>query len=137
MTLRRQPVKRSVVPYDGLERTEDVLMEKLRAFASDAISEEEEAKFWNNIIRIHDTEHSGVWKSQSRAIFALQRLSAILKEFDLSNAAIEEDLLTKIAPPTAQEKLQVPEDETPLELNEEALGILQKLVGDQDDRRRT
>ena len=136
-TLRRQPLKRSVVPYDGLERTEDTLMEKLRAFASDAMSEEEEAKFWNNIIRIHDTEHSGMWKSQSRAIFALQRLSAILKEFDQSDPAIEEDLLTKIVPPTAQEKLSVPEDEKPLELNEEALGILQKLVGEQDDKRRT
>ena len=137
VTLRGQPVKRSVVPYDGLERTEDALMEKLRAFATDVMSEEEEAKFWNNIIKIHDTEHSGMWKSQSRAIFALQRLSAILKEFDLSDPAIEEDLLTKIIPPTAQEKLQVPEDEKPLELNEEALGILQKLVGEQDDKRRT
>lgn len=137
VTLRGQPVKRSVVPYDGLERTEDALMEKLRAFATDAMSEEEEAKFWNKIIKLHDTEHSGMWKSQSRAIFALQRLSAILKEMDLSDPAIEEDLLTKITPPTAQEKLQVPEDEQPLELNEEALGILQKLVGEQDDKRRT
>jgi len=136
-TLRRQPVKRSVVPYDGLERTEDALMEKLRAFASDAMSEEEEAKFWTTIIRIHDTEHSGMWKSQSRAIFALQRLSAILKEFDLSDPAIEEDLLTKIVPPTAQEKLSVPEEDIPVELNEEALGILQKMSGEQDDKRRT
>jgi hypothetical protein len=136
-TLRRQPVKRSVVPYDGLERTEDALMDKLRAFATDTMSEEEEAKFWTNIIRIHDTEHSGMWKSQSRAIFALQRLSAILKEFDLSDPAIEENLLKKIIPPTAQEKLSVPEDEKPTELNEEALAILQKLVGEQDDKRRT
>ena len=136
-TLRRQPVKRSVVPYEGLERTEDALMEKLRAFASDTMSEEEEAKFWTTITRIHDTEHSGMWKSQSRAIFAMQRLSAILKEFDLSEPGIEEELLTKIAPATAQEKLSIPEEETPLELNEEALGILQKLVGEQDDKRRT
>lgn len=136
-TLSRQPVKRSVVPYDGLESTEDTLMEKLRAFATDAMSEEEDAKFWTMIIRIHDTEHSGMWKSQSRAIFALQRLSAILKEFDLSDPAIEEDLLTKIVPPTSQEKLSVPEEEKPVELNEEALDILQKLVGEQDDKRRT
>jgi hypothetical protein len=136
-TLRRQPVKRSVVPYDGLERTEDALMEKLRAFATDTMSEEEEAKFWTNIIRIHDTEHSGMWKSQSRPIFALQRLSAILKEFDLSEPAIEEDLLTKIVPPSAQEKLSVPEDEIPIELNEEALDVLQKMAGEQDDKRRT
>jgi hypothetical protein len=135
-TLLRQPVKRSVVPYDGLERTEEALMEKLRDFASDAMSEEAEAKFWANIIRIHDTEHSGMWKSQSRAIFALQRLSAILKEFDLSEPAIEEDLLKKIVPPSAQEKLSVPEEEIPLELNEEALGILQKMSGEQDDKRR-
>ena len=136
-TLRRQPVRRSVVPYDGLERTEDALMEKLQAFVADAMSEEEEAKFWSKIIRIHDTEHQGMWKSQSRAIFALQRLSAILKEIDQSDPAIEEDLLTKIAPPAAQEKLSIPEEEKPLEINEEALGILQKLVGEQDDKRRT
>jgi len=125
-TLRRQPVKRSVVPYDGLERTEDGLMEKLRAFASDKMSEEEDAKFWTIITRIHDTEHSGMWRSQNRPIFALQRLSTILKEFDQSDPSIEEDLLTKISPPTAQEKLSVPEEEQPTELNEEALDILQK-----------
>ena len=135
--LCRRPVQRSVVAYDGLERTEEALMEKLHAFASDKMSEEEEAKFWTNITKIHDSEHAGMWRSQARAIFALQRLSAILKEFDQSDPAIEEDLLTKICPPTAQEKLSVPEEDKPQELNEEALGILEKLVGEQDDKRRT
>ena len=136
-TLLRQPVKRSVVSYEGIERSEDTLMEKLTAFASDKMSEEEEAKFWTTITRIHDSEHSGMWRAQSRAIFALQRLSAILKEFDQSEPAIEQDLLKKITPPTPQEKLAVPEDEKPLELNEEALDVLQKLIGEQDDKRRT
>lgn len=136
-TLCRQPVKRSVVAYDGLERTEDALMEKLRAFASDRMSEEEEAKFWTVITRIHDSEHAGMWKSQARPIFALQRLSAIIKEFDQSQTAIEEELLERISPPSTHEKLSVPEEEQPLELNEEALGVLQKLVGEQDDKRKT
>ena len=136
-TLCRRPVKRSVVAYDGLERTEDALMEKLSAFASDKMSEEEDAKFWTNITKIHDSEHAGMWRSQSRAIFALQRLSAIIKEFDQSDPGIEEVLLTKISPPSAQEKLSVPEEDKPAELNEEALGVLQKLVGDLDDKRRT
>ena len=45
--------------------------------------------------KIHDSEHAGMWRSQARAIFALQRLSAILKEFDQSDPGIEEVLLDK------------------------------------------
>ena len=136
-TLWRRPVERSVVEYDGLERTEEALMEKLGALVSGSMSEEEESKFWIVITKIHDSEHSGVWKSHSRSIFALQRLSAIMKELDQSEEAIEEDLVARIAPPIAQEKLSVPDtDEQPIELNEEALGVLQKMVGEVDDKRR-
>ena len=135
-TLWRRPVERSVVEYDGLERTEEALTEKLQALASGAMSEEEEAKFWVVMTKIHDSEHAGVWRSHVRAIFALQRLSAILKELDQSEEAIEEGLLAKVAPPVAQEKLSVPDEDQPIELNEEALGVLQKMVGEVDDKRR-
>ena len=135
-TLWRRPVERSVVEYDGLERTEEALMEKLRALASGDLSEEEEAKFWVVMTKIHDSEHAGVWRSHARAIFALQRLSAILKELDQSEEAIEEGLLAKVAPPVAQEKLSVPDEDQPIELNEEALGVLQKMIGEVDDKRK-
>ena len=135
-TLWRRPVQRSVVQYDGLERTEDALMEKLRKFANGDLTEEEESKFWVVMTKIHDSEHSSVWQSHGRAIFALQRLSAILKEFDLSEEAILENLLEKVAPPKAQEKLSVPDDDQPMEITEEALGVIQKMMGESDDKRR-
>ena len=135
-TLWRRPVERSVVQYDGLERTEDALMEKLRMFANGDLSEEEESKFWVVMTKIHDSEHSSVWQSHGRAIFALQRLSAILKELDLSEEAILEILLEKIAPPKAQEKLSVPDEDQPMEIHEEALGVIQKMMGEVDDKRR-
>ena len=135
-TLWRRPVERSVVQYDGLERTEDALMDKLRMFVYGDLSEEEESKFWVVMTKIHDSEHSSVWQSHGRAIFALQRLSAILKEMDLSEEAILENLLEKIAPPKAQEKLSVPDEDQPMEIHEEALGVIQKMMGEVDDKRR-
>ena len=135
-TLWRRPVERSVVEYDGLERTEDALMEKLRLLANGDLSEEEESKFWVVMTKIHDSEHSSIWNSHGRAIFALQRLSAILKEFDLSEEGILESLLAKIAPPKAQEKLSVPDEDQPMEIHEEALGVIQKMMGEVDDKRR-
>ena len=135
--LCERPLERSVVAYSGQERTEERLMEKLQDFVSRKMSEDEETKFWNAITKIHDSEHSGMWISHERAIFSLQRLSAILKEIDQSEEAIEEDLLARIAPPTAQEQLPEPEQpEDTGELSEEALGVIQKLVGELDDKRR-
>ncbi len=136
-TLLTLPFERSVVPYSGQERTEDMLMEKLQDFATRMMTDDEETKFWGSITKIHDSEHDGMWISHERAIFSLQKLSAILKELDLSEEAIEEDLRGRIAPPTDQEQLPEPElpDEDP-ELNVEAAGILQKLVGELDDKRR-
>lgn len=136
-TLWKTPVTRSVVAYDGLERTEEALMEKLRAFATDGMSEDQEAKFWTTITKIHDSEHSGMWRSHSRAIFALQRLSAILKDLDQSEEALEETLLEKTTPASVHAgKVDRPETKEPeSQLSEEALGILQAFAGEIDDKR--
>ncbi|MGB0909968.1 MAG: hypothetical protein ACPGYT_06355 [Nitrospirales bacterium] len=137
-TLLTRPYERSVVSYSGQERTEELLMQKLQDFANRRMTDDEETKFWGSITKLHDSEHGGMWTSHERAIFSLQRLSAILKEIDPSEESIEEDLRTRIAPPIDQEQLPEPElpDEDP-ELNEEALGVIQKLVGELDDKRRT
>ncbi|WP_454061818.1 hypothetical protein [Candidatus Nitrospira salsa] len=136
-TLSIQPIERSVVAYGGQERTEEQLMEKLEAFIIRKIPEEEETRFWGSITKIHDSEHAGMWTSHEGAIFSLQRLSAMLKELDQSDEAIEEDLQKRTAPPTLDEQLPEPEQaEETGELSEEALGILEKLVGELDDKRR-
>ncbi|GJL66193.1 MAG: hypothetical protein NPIRA05_11640 [Nitrospirales bacterium] len=136
-TLSTQPLERSVVAYGGQERTEEKLMEKLEAFVTRKIPEEEDTKVWASITKIHDSEHAGMWTSHEGAIFSLQRLSAILKELDQSDEAIEEDLQKRTAPPTLAEQLPEPEQvEETGELNEETLGILEKLVGELDDKRR-
>jgi len=135
--LSTQPVERSVVAYGGQERTEEQLMEKLEAFVIRKMPEEEETKFWATISKVHDSEHAGMWTSHERAIFSLQRLSAVLKELDQSDEAIEEDLQKRTAPPIADEQLPEPEQaEETEELNEETIGILEKLVGELDDKRR-
>ena len=135
--LCRRPIERSVVMYSGLERNEETLMEKLQALALGRLSEEEESKFWQTMTKIHDSEHSGMWQSHDRSIFALQRLSAIQKEFELSDELIEEELLSRVAP-KSQEPLVAPssEQDQPIELSEQGAGVLQAFMGEQDDKRR-
>ena len=136
-TLSARPLERSVVSYSGQERTEEKLMERLQALATRNMTEDEETKFWGAITKLHDSEHSGMWVSHERAIFSLQRLSAILKEIDHSEEAVEEDLRSRIAPPSTDEQLPEPEQpEETGELSEEAQGVVQKLMGELDDRRR-
>lgn len=138
-TLAGQSVARSVVTYGGLEKTEEALMEKLRDFASCTMPEEKEASFWMLITKINDTEHSGPWISHARSIFALQRLTAIQAEIDDSPETLEEELLARVTPKPKTDELPAPESdiEQPTELSVEALGVLNALIGEQDDKRRT
>jgi hypothetical protein len=81
--LSGRPVERSVVAYDGLDRTEASLMEKLTAFASKTIPEDMESRAWLAI---------------SLSLFGLQRLSAIQAERDMDAAAVEQILLQRATP---------------------------------------
>ena len=77
-----------------------------------------------------------MWISHSQSIFALQRLSAIQKELDLTEDTIEEDLLTRIRPKGQGEKVPAPESkDQQLEISEQALGVLQAFTGEIDDKR--
>jgi len=136
--LSQRPFERSLVEYDGLEKTEEILMEKLQAFVSGNMSEPEESKFWTSITKVNDTEFSGSWASHARSILAFQRLHALLNDMDLSDEALEEELRARITPKLPDDQLSTPEDEEkPVELGEVGFGVLNAFVGEQDDKRRT
>ncbi len=109
-------------------------MEKLKAFASDSLPEEAETPFWLAITRIRDTE-GDAWANHAPSIFALQRLSATQTELESTPEDLERDLLALVNPKQKQEMLPEP-DEQAVELSEQGLGILQALIGEQDDKRR-
>ncbi len=135
--LSQRPIERSMVEYDGLEKTEEGLLDKLRAFITGAMSEPEESKFWTSITKVNDTEFSGTWKSHARSILAFQRLHALLNDMDFSDDGLEEELRVKIYPKLPDDQLATPEsEEKPVELGEMGLGVLNAFAGEQDDKRR-
>jgi hypothetical protein len=135
--LSQRPLERSIVEYDGLEKTEESLLEKLRAFVSGTMSEPEESKFWTSITKVNDTEFSGTWKSHARSILAFQRLHALLNDMDFSDEGLEEELRAKIYPKLPDDQLATPEsEEKPVELGEMGLGVLNAFAGELDDKRR-
>ena len=89
-------MERSVAAYDGLEKTEEKLLEKLQAFASGTPAEEIEGKFWLSLV--HGASSNAVHSEPTRTVFGLQRLAAILGEMDLEGDAVEQDLLARTAP---------------------------------------
>jgi hypothetical protein len=134
--LVNRPVERSIVQYDGLERTEENLMEKLRLYLQGEMTEQEESKFWTNITKVNDSEHSGSWQSHSRSIFAFQRLRALLNDMDQSDEVLTEDIMARITPEMPEDRLATPdEEEKPVELSEMGLGVLSAFAGEIDDKR--
>ncbi len=102
--LSERPVERSVALYDGLERTEQALLEKLSAFVWGTLGEDLEAKFWLSLV--HGASSNAVHSENTRSLFGLQRLMATLSEIDQSPEALEEVLLSRTAP-VAKEALEL------------------------------
>jgi hypothetical protein len=102
--LSERPVERSIALYDGLERTEDALVEKLRTFAWGTLGEDLEAKFWLSLV--HGASSNAVHSENTRSLFGLQRLMAVLSEIDTSPDGLEQELLTRTAP-AAKETLEL------------------------------
>lgn len=136
-TLAQRPIERSLIEYDGLEKTEEILMGKLQAFLSGTMSEPEESKFWTSITKVNDTEFSGSWASHARSILAFQRLHALMNDMDLSDEALEDEIKAKITPKLPDDQIATEEEEKPVELGEMGLGVLNSFIGEQDDKRRT
>jgi hypothetical protein len=128
--LSRKPVERSVATYDGLEKTEETLLEKLQAFASGTLPEEIEGKFWLSLV--HGASSNAVLSEPTRTVFGLQRLAAILAEVDLDADAVEQDLLVRTAPKPKEEPaaLEAPGDPSKEKLSEIQEHILRSLAGE-------
>jgi hypothetical protein len=115
--LAGRPVERSTVPYDGLDRTEASLMERLTTFAVKATPEDFESRAWLAI---------------SLSLFALQRLSTVQNERDTDSAALEQVLLQRSSP-TPKVSEGKPETEAaapPLQLNEMGEHVLHSMKGE-------
>ena len=108
--LSERPVERSISVYDGLERTEDALVAKLRAFVWGTLGEDLEAKFWLSLV--HGASSNAVHSENTRSLFGLQRLMATLSESDSSPEALEEELLIRTAP-TAKEAVALTDESGP------------------------
>jgi len=136
-TLSTKPVERSIVSFiSGVERTEEALLEKLNTLAEGTMPEERESGFWHIITRVHDSEHAGAWDNHTRAIFALQRLSAIQADIEPSPEELEDDLMKTITPQPKGEALPAPEqEEQEIVLGDQALGVLNAFMGEIDDKR--
>lgn len=94
--LATRPVQRSVSTYDGLERTEANLIEKLTALVGGTLPEEVETKFWLSLVQ--GASSNAVLSEVTRNLFGLQRLAAILGDTDTSPESIDETLLARITP---------------------------------------
>ena len=132
--LSHRPVERSVATYDGLEKTEENLLEKLQAFATGTLPDEIEGKFWLSLV--HGASSNAVLSEPTRTVFGLQRLAAILAEIELDDDVREQDLLARTAPNPKEEPalLEATSDQAPdsskEKLSEIQEHILRSLAGE-------
>ena len=128
--LATRPVDRSMSVYDGLERTEAQLLEKLTALASGNLSEDVESKFWLSLVQ--GASSNAVHSEITRSLFGLQRLAATLNDFDSSTEALDEALLARSMPKTEGAQAQLtekPSAETAT--NEMKEHVLKSMFGEQ------
>lgn len=123
------PIERSVSHYDGLERTETALIDKLTVFAWGALPEEVEAKFWLSLV--HGASSNAMHSEETRSLFGLHRLAAILNDMDTSPEALDEELLKRTAPKPKEDPLALtaPEPISP-SLREGQEQILRNFFGE-------
>ncbi len=116
--LAGRSVERSTVLYDGLDRAEASLLERLTTFALKTTLEEFESRAWQAI---------------SQSLFALQRLSAIQNEREMESDAIEQILLQRSAPsPKASDVKPEPDAaSTAPQLNDMGEHILRSMKGEE------
>ena len=129
-TLALTPVERTVAVYDGLEGSEDQLMEKLTLFAAGKMTEDEETKFWGALIQ--EFRHRAEYGSTPYSLFGLQRLSAILEESDTSPDGIEQDLFARISPTPKVEAAELEDrKEKTAELGQIGEHVLRSMFGEE------
>ncbi|MCS6896931.1 MAG: hypothetical protein NZM29_03075 [Nitrospira sp.] len=124
------PIERSIATYDGLERTESALLEKLAAYAVIGIPEANETKFWNSLVL--GASSNAVHSEPTRSLFGLQRLAAIQQELDRSPDALEQELLKRTAPRPKEPAISPSSQTEPSvgELTEMQKQILHSFIGE-------
>ncbi len=105
--LATRPVERSMSVYDGLERTETQLLEKLSSLAWGNLSEDVEAKFWLSVVQ--GASSNAVHSEITRSLFGLQRMAAILNDFDASPEALDEAMMARCTPKSHEAPAELPE----------------------------
>jgi len=128
--LAAQPIERSLATYDGLEKTESALIDKLTALVWGTLPEESEGKFLTSLVL--GASSNAMLSEITRSLFGLQRLTTILNDMDLSPEAIDEELLKRTA---AKPKLEMgaPADSAeppPKELTEMQTHVLNSFRGE-------
>jgi hypothetical protein len=132
--LSRTPIERSIATYDGLERTESALLEKLAAYALIRIPEATETKFWNSLV--FGASSNAMHSETTRTLFGLQRLVSIQKEVDASDEALDEELLKRTTPiPKESESVASQNDAGQSELTELQQHILRSFTGEDSSGR--
>jgi hypothetical protein len=127
VTLARRPVQRSVATYDGLERTEAQLMEKLTALTHGNLVDDAENRLWQAMTQ--EAKHAGEYGSTTQSLFGLQRYDALLNEVDRSPEAIEQELLARVSPKPKAAAL-LPASETSTQLGDMAQHVLRSFTGE-------
>lgn len=128
--LAMQPIERSHSTYDGLERTESALIDKLTSMIWGGLPEEIEVKFWTSLV--FGASSNAMHSEITRNLFGLHRLITILNDMDRSPEAIDAELLKRTAATPKMEvgALDAPAEPPAKELSEMQAQILSSMRGE-------
>jgi hypothetical protein len=128
--LAKQPIERSHSTYDGLEKTESALIEKLTAMTWGSLQEEIEVKFWTSLV--FGASSNAMHSEITRNLFGLHRLITILNDMDRSPEGVDADLLkrTMAIPKIEVGALDAPAEPPVKEMNEMQAQILNSMRGE-------
>jgi hypothetical protein len=130
VVLSKQPIERSHSTYDGLEKTESALIDKLTDMIWGRLPEEIEVKFWTSLV--FGASSNAMHSEITRNLFGLQRLATVLNDMDRAPKAIDEELLKRTAPIPKLEvsALENPAEPPVKELSEMQAQILSSMRGE-------
>ena len=128
--LAKQPLEHSHSTYDGLEKTESALIDKLTTLVWGSLTEEIEVKLWNSLV--FGASSNAMHSEVTRNLFGLQRLITILNDMDRSPEAVDVDLLKRTAPEPKLEAGALESSAEPpvMELSEMQAQILNNMRGE-------
>jgi hypothetical protein len=124
------PIERSLSAYDGLEKTESALIDKLTAMVWGALPEEIEVKFWTSLV--FGASSNAMHSEVTRNLFGLQRLITVINDMDRSPETVDADLLKRTAaiPKAEIAALEDPAGPPQKELSEMQTQILNSMRGE-------